>query len=381
MSEIKAKVGDLFNSDAQTLTNTVNCVGVMGKGIALQFKKRFPDMYSDYAIRCEAGDVKLGQPYVYKQMFDKWVLNFPTKDHWRAVSRLSDLEEGLRYLTSHYKEWGIESLAVPPLGCGYGQLDWEIVGPTLYRHLSELEIPVELYAPHGTPPDQLQMDFLAGGRALNPRRNSTSEDNRVPAASIAMAAVVSRINRETMHWPVGRTTFQKIAYFLTETGVPTGLEHKRGSYGPFAEDLKRMQARLINNGVLLETKTGRMFKIEPGPTYMAAREKYKDELRSWVPKIEQVADLIFRFASTKDAEIAATVHFVAKELTSKYSEPTEDEILTEVFEWKQNRKPSLSEEDVAEAIRGLGMLGWVRANPGEKVQNLAMHEFEAQAEA
>lgn len=381
MSEIKAKVGDLFDANVQTLTNTVNCVGVMGKGIALQFKKRFPAMFSDYADRCEQGEVKLGRPYLYRQTNDKWVLNFPTKDHWRAVSRLSDIEDGLRHLSQHYLDWGIESLAVPPLGCGYGQLDWEIVGPTLYKHLSQLEIPVELFAPHGTPPDQLQLDFLAGDRVSNKRNGSAEQTNTIPAAAIALAAVVSRISREAFHAPVGRTIFQKIAYFLTETGIPTGLEYRRGSYGPFAEDLKRMQARLINNGVLIERKTGRMFMIEPGPTYRDAREKYKNELRSWIPNIEQVADLIFRFATTNDAEVAATVHYVAKELMEKGSEPSEDEILAHVFEWKQNRRPPLSEEDVAEAIRGLGMLGWVRANPGGRVQDLAKHEFEQQMEA
>ncbi len=106
--------GDLFKSKAQTLVNTVNCVGVMGKGIALGFKKRFPDMFADYVLRCEAGEVKLGQPYLYRSLLPPWVLNFPTKDHWRSVARLSDITNGLDHLTAHYTDWGIQSLAVPP---------------------------------------------------------------------------------------------------------------------------------------------------------------------------------------------------------------------------------------------------------------------------
>src|SRR5216684_726913 len=105
MTVTSVKVGDLFRSEAQTLVNTVNCVGIMGKGIALAFKERFPDMYKDYVARCERGEVRLGEPYLYKQLFGPWILNFPTKDHWRAVSRLSDIVAGLDYLTSHYKEW------------------------------------------------------------------------------------------------------------------------------------------------------------------------------------------------------------------------------------------------------------------------------------
>src|SRR5262245_52928371 len=110
-------VGDLFQSGAQTLVNTVNCVGVMGKGVALEFKRRFPDMYEDYVARCAARQVRLGEPYLFHRPAPPWILNFPTKDHWRAVSRLADIVAGLESLEEHYREWGITSLAVPPLGC------------------------------------------------------------------------------------------------------------------------------------------------------------------------------------------------------------------------------------------------------------------------
>ena len=143
---ITVRISDIFESSAQTLVNTVNCVGVMGKGIALEFRKRFPEMHEDYVQRCKAGKVKLGQPYLYQSLTPPWILNFPTKDHWRSVSRLQDIVAGLQYLQVHYREWGITSLAVPPLGCGQGQLEWRVVGPTLYRHLKQLGIPVDLFA-------------------------------------------------------------------------------------------------------------------------------------------------------------------------------------------------------------------------------------------
>src|SRR5919106_6289071 len=108
--DIEVVVGDLFESRAQTLVNTVNCVGVMGKGVALGFRNRFPRMYEDYVERCRAGKVSLGEPYLYKDLVGPWVLNFPTKDHWRSVSRLSDIEAGLEHLERHYREWGITSL-------------------------------------------------------------------------------------------------------------------------------------------------------------------------------------------------------------------------------------------------------------------------------
>ena len=158
---IRIQIGDMFESDSQTLINTVNCVGIMGKGIALEFKSRFPAMYQDYVKRCKAGEVTPGKPYLYRSLLPTWVLNFPTKGHWRDVSKFSDILAGLDYLEQHYKEWGITSLACPALGCGNGQLEWRVVGPTLYQHLSRLDILVKLYAPAGTAQEQTTIGFLA----------------------------------------------------------------------------------------------------------------------------------------------------------------------------------------------------------------------------
>jgi hypothetical protein len=106
--------GDLFQARAQSLANAINCVGVMGKGIALEFKKRFPIVYEDYLERCKRDEVKLGRPYLYRNPQPPHVLNFPTKDHWRSASRLNDIVSGLEYLEAHYREWGITSLASRP---------------------------------------------------------------------------------------------------------------------------------------------------------------------------------------------------------------------------------------------------------------------------
>ena len=145
----KVLIGNLFETNAQTLVNTVNCVGVMGKGIALEFKQRFPEMYKDYVERCNRKQVRLGEPYIFRSLFPPHIINFPTKDHWRSVSRLSDIVRGLAYLEEHYLDWGVTSLAVPPLGCGSGGLEWKIVGPTLARYLQQLDVPVYLFAPLG----------------------------------------------------------------------------------------------------------------------------------------------------------------------------------------------------------------------------------------
>lgn len=136
--------GDLFASPAQTLVNTVNCVGAMGAGIAKEFRRRWPRMYKVYRAACERGDVRIGCPLLCV-MPDKWVLNFPTKQHWRGRSKLEYIERGLATLVAHYREWGIESIAFPQLGTNLGGLRWEDVWPLMKEHLEYLEIPVEVY--------------------------------------------------------------------------------------------------------------------------------------------------------------------------------------------------------------------------------------------
>lgn len=362
---VRVLIGDLFESKAQTLVNTVNCVGIMGKGIALEFKTRYTVMFEEYVQRCKSGEMQLGKPYLYRPLITPWILNFPTKQHWRAVSRLSDIIAGLQYLERHYKEWEITSLACPALGCSNGQLEWRVVGPTLYHYLSRLDIPVELYAPFDTPQEQMEMAFLAREVDLSTATRNFTEVERIPAAWVALVEIVARVDREPYRWPIGRTMLQKMAYFATEEGLPTQLEYRRSSYGPFAEELKPMLTRLVNNGLLQEKHLGSMFAIQPGITSEGATATYKGDLREWEPIIAKVSDLFLRM-NTHRAEIAATAHFVAKELSQADSEGvTEKAILESVMAWKQRRKPAFAETVVARSIRDLNLLGWIHAKPSD----------------
>lgn len=360
---ITVRVGNLFDSNAQTLVNTVNCVGIMGKGIALEFKKRFPEMNRDYEERCKAGKVKLGRPYLFTDLVGPWVLNFPTKDHWRSVSRVQDVIEGLEYLKQHYREWGIRSLAMPPLGCGQGQLEWRVVGPTLYRHLSELDIPVELFAPHGTSERELSPEFLAQSSTESLVGATSLGGSRVRPAWVALIEILDRISQEPYHWPVGRTTFQKIAYFATSSGLPTGFNYERGSYGPFAPGLKTVITGLVNQGLIEEKQLGRMFRVKPGSTFTDARQLCGNELAQWTAIIDHVADLFLRM-QTRDAEIAATVHFAAKSLAEQtHTKPQEIAVVDEVMRWKQKRRPPLNRDEVSITTRYLNVLGWLDLVP------------------
>ena len=149
MNNLVFKSGDLFKSDKQTLVNTVNCVGVMGAGVAKKAKQLFPSMYEDYSVRCGKKSVQPGVPYLWKnsEPNGQWILNFPTKDHWRYPSKIEWIEKGLDYFIGNYKEWGITSVAFSALGCGKGGLWWVDVKPIMEQYLLQIDIPIEIYRP------------------------------------------------------------------------------------------------------------------------------------------------------------------------------------------------------------------------------------------
>lgn len=359
------KDGDLFESEAQTLVNTVNTVGVMGKGIALGFKQRFPDMYKDYVRRCHLGEVKLGEPYVYKRAIPPCIVNFPTKEHWRGAARLDAIVDGLQVLKRYCEDWGIESLAVPPLGCGEGGLDWKVVGPTLYRALSTLNVPVELFAPWGTPAEELSDAFLSDPARAAAGGNQSR--NPVPPAWVALAEILRRIHKEPYHYPIGHIGFQKLAYFATALGLPTGLTFERGAFGPFASGGKMLMNQMVNNGLLTETPVGQMIRVDPGRTLTDARERYSAELLGWDAEMARVVDLLLRM-NGREAELAATVHFVALALERELKRiPTEIEVLQAVASWKARRDPPFRVADVAQPIRRMNLAGWIHADYSPKL--------------
>ena len=348
-------IGDIFKSQAQTIINTVNCVGIMGKGIAAEFKKRYPEMFEDYAIRCKHGEVKPGVPYLYSTLFPPQIINFPTKSHWRAASRIEDIERGLKLLAANYKTFGIESIAVPPLGCGNGQLMWETVGPLIYKYLDKLDIPVKLYAPYGTPSVQLTKQFLARDTDWNGTAMREPVSIKINPAWVALVEIVYRIGKQKYHMPVGRTIFQKIAYVATALGIPTELKYSKGSYGPYSSALDNVKKMLSNAGLIQEERLGQMFQIIPGMAYEKDRLKYQDNFRQWDYLIDKTVDLFLRL-DTQKAEIVATVLFTEKMMNK--GDMTEKCVLDEVMKWKLKRKPPLNQAEVAETVRNLGMLKW-----------------------
>ena len=366
---MKILVGDILKSKAQTLVNTVNCVGIMGKGIALEFKNRFPEMFKDYAQRCERHEVRIGQPYLYKNLFGQQIVNFPTKEHWKSVSKVSDIEKGLEYLLAHYNHWGITSIAIPPLGCGNGQLEWKVVGPLIYKHAKKMGIPVELYAPYGTIPVELTESFLQGAKNITDAKiNRPHKENLAfNPAWVGLVEILHRIEKQPYHYPIGRTIFQKIAYVATQQGLPTGFKYQKSSFGPFSKELKLAESKLINSNLLQEERLGRMFEVKVGSSFEEYRKRYESLLQEYGDVIEKTTDLFMRVDTTQ-AETLATVIFTATALKQKSKSPvSEMDVLEAVMKWKQRRRPRLDKTAVASTIRNLGMLKWLDTQPDERL--------------
>lgn len=180
---IEITKGNLIETDAEALVNTVNCVGYMGKGIALQFKKAFPENFRVYEQACKKKQVKPGKMFVFEtgsMLNPKYIINFQTKRHWRGKSKLEDIESGLKALVKEIRERSIRSVAVPPLGCGLGGLDWEVVRPMIEEAFLELpDVQVCLFEPVGTPdPEKMPV-----------RTQRTENDGRAGALYQAHGAI------------------------------------------------------------------------------------------------------------------------------------------------------------------------------------------------
>lgn len=350
--------GDIFESKAQTITNTINCVGAMGKGLALAFKSRYPGMYKEYRALCRGGAVQPGKPYVYNELDGTSILMFPTKRHWRQASLPEDIQAGLRYLAAHYADWGITELALPPLGCGNGGLSWQLVGPMIYRELSHLPIPIMLFAPPSTPPEQMTISFL----------QSVPEDSEewlqpIPESCYVIPEVLYQLSLDSFARPVGHVIFQKICYILSNLGLDMGLSFTKGAYGPFSEDVKRVLQVLIQQKLLQETSMGGdMLRISPSFSYTRIRSRFQKIIVRHREAINRTIDLFARIHSSEHAEMVATILFVAQELKqhSPADNVTEWDVLNHVLQWKPHWNLSEKRMLLSDNIRSLEMLRWLR---------------------
>ena len=317
--------GDILKADAQALVNTVNCVGVMGRGIALQFKKKFPDNFSAYKKACDANELKLGQVFIYDmgQMFNpRYIVNFPTKGHWRSKSKLADVEAGLVELVKEVEARKIKSIAIPPLGCGLGGLNWKDVRPLIESAFEKLvDVKVLVFEPGKTP-----------------SAKSMTKAAKVPNMTAGRAALLGLMNQylsAVMDPFVSLLELHKLMYFMQVLGEPLRLKFQKASYGPYAENLRHVLNAIeghfisgFGDGADEPTKA---IEIKRGSIESA--QEFLDSSFETKQRFEAVSELINGFETPYGMELLATVHWVATN-----GAETVEQAVEQVHAWNSRKK-------------------------------------------
>lgn len=337
--------GNLLTADVEALVNTVNTVGIMGKGIALQFKRAYPAMFKDYTRAVKRGDVRLGRMHVWPTQSmtgPRYIINFPTKGHWRSNSRIGDIERGLSHLAEVLRELQVSSIAVPPLGCGHGGLDWAVVEPLIRQALASVDIDVRLYAPESTP---AASDMVTSGPA--------------PAMTPGRAALIELMARYTPHAFAEPSLIeaQKLMYFLQVAGEPLRLRFEANLYGPYADNLRHVLIELEGHYLSgYGDGSNAVVVAEALHLLEGARDAARAQLGSHpetIERIDQVLELIEGYESPYALELLATVHWV---LT--HGAPSGSVIRT-VHEWSARKERMFSPEHILAAENALRARGWV----------------------
>lgn len=344
---IKLTQGDLLKQDdVAAIVNTVNCVGVMGKGIALQFKNKWPANFTEYAAACKAGEVRPGRVFIHDLgglVKPNYILNFPTKDHWRGASKIEFIRDGLVDLVAQVRRLGIRSIAIPPLGCGNGGLDWADVRPMIeaaFEHLPDVE--VRLFEPAGAPePKSMEV------RTKRPRMTS------------GRAAIVKVLDTyRELNYELSRIEVQKLAYFLQEAGEPLKLPFVKHHYGPYSDTLRHalntMEGHFIRglgDGVVEA-------QVEPTEDALAEAEAFiaEQEHAELASHVARVGRLIEGYQSSYGMELLASVHWVA---THESAVRSLDDAVAAVHEWNDRKKALMKPEHIASAWHRLQAEGWL----------------------
>lgn len=342
--------GNLLADDADAVVNTVNTVGVMGKGIALQFKRAFPEMFRDYERAAQAGELKIGQMHVWETgslTGPRVIINFPTKRHWRARSRISDIDAGLVDLVRVVQDLGIHSIALPPLGCGNGGLDWADVAPRIFAAFDPVldSIEVRLYVPAGAPPAR-DMVNRSAPPALTPMR----------AALLSLMLAYREIAWE---WP-GLIETQKLAYFLQEAGEPLRLEFSKGHYGPYADGLRKtlrdMEGHYITGFGDGAASPFDAERLEVTAPVEESLQRAVDQAPDTAARTAHVMDVVSGFESTYDLELLASVHWAVTREDAR----TPEQASRVIREWTRRKAGLFDEPHVASAWDVLQRKGWLR---------------------
>jgi O-acetyl-ADP-ribose deacetylase (regulator of RNase III) len=345
MAMISFTTGDILRADAEALVNTVNCVGIMGRGIALQFKNAFPDNFRAYEAACKREEVRPGRMFVFATgalTNPKFIVNFPTKRHWKGKSRMEDIESGLDALVAEIRERGIRSIAIPPLGSGLGGLNWTEVRPRIEAALRGFNgLDVMVFEPKEAPAPTRSRD--------------------VPAMSPGRAALVVLMNRYLgglMDPFVTLIEIQKLMYFMQEAGEPLRLNYVKHHYGPYADNLRhvlnKIEGHLVSGYHDGGDAPDKQLELVPGAVGDA--EAFLAEDSDTRHRFDRVGRLVEGFETPFGLELLATVHWVA----TREQAADAEQAVAKVHAWNE-RKKRFSSRQISIAFETLRANGWLTA--------------------
>jgi O-acetyl-ADP-ribose deacetylase (regulator of RNase III) len=341
---LEFKRGDLLNEDAEALVNTVNCDGFMGRGVALHFKRAYPENFRVYAAACKRGEVQPGRMLVVPTGLltnPRFIINFPTKRHWRENSRIEDIEAGLLALVHEIRSHGIRSIALPPLGSGLGRLPWSKVRARIEAAVADLsDVRVIVFEPSEQAPAPIRptaMPVMTAGRA-------------------ALLGLMERYLSGLMDPTVTLLEVHKLMYFLQVAGEPLSLRYVEAPNGPYAENLRHvlnaMEGHYINGFEGGGDSPGMELTLLPG-ALDAARTALADHPETRA-RFGRVAGLVEGYESAFGLELLATVRWVASG-----NQPTSPDLIRDAVYASDPRKRRFSEAQIAKAAQDLSDQGWL----------------------
>jgi O-acetyl-ADP-ribose deacetylase (regulator of RNase III) len=336
--------GDILRADAEALVNTVNCVGIMGRGIALQFKRAYPANFKAYAAACKREEVRPGRMFVFdtgELTNPRYIINFPTKVHWRGRSRLEHIEAGLDALVDEIKTREIRSIAIPPLGSGLGGLDWAEVRPLIELAIAEVpDVDVMVFEPVGAPA----------------RRSVKTPRPRMTAGRAALVALMAQYLRGLLDPMINLLEVHKLMYFLQEAGQPLRLRYEKAWYGPYAENLRHVLLEV--EGHFIAGYNGEsdapdtVLEVAPGAAEESGVFLASDSATQ--ARFDRVAQLVEGYETPFGLELLSSVHWIVEHDGVK--DP--DAVVECVWAW-DHRKRQFTRSQINLALDHLESLGWI----------------------
>jgi O-acetyl-ADP-ribose deacetylase (regulator of RNase III) len=345
---IEFRTGDILKTDAEALVNTVNCVGIMGRGIALQFKKAFPENYKVYKAACTRQEVQPGRMFVFETGYvdnPKYIINFPTKRHWKGKSRIEDIESGLRDFVDVVSQRKIRSVAMPPLGSGLGGLHWPDVRRRIESAVSSLpDVAFVVFEPTDASPTE-----------NTEGRRSASPPNMTPGRA-ALIGLMSRYLNGLLDPFVTLLEVHKLMYFMQEGGEPLKLRYIKAPYGPYADNLRHVLSAIDGYFVSGFGDGGeapdKELTLVPGAVEDA--DAFLSDHPDVQSRFRRVAELVEGFETPFGLELLSTVHWVM----SRDAATSSEDVVRAVYGWS-DRKKQFTHRQIGLAAEVLTRKGWL----------------------